>query len=96
MAYFLKKTKLKNRTYLAIYESFYSHEKKGTAHRCFKSLGSIETHKENGIEDPVLYFQKEVDSLNKVELATKSAEKMATQIHKSRPPKNTIFGHGNA
>ena len=65
MAYFLKKTKLKNRTYLAIYESFYSHEKKGTAHRCFKSLGSIETHKENGIEDPVLYFQKEVDALNK-------------------------------
>lgn len=29
MAYFLKKTKLKNRTYLAIYESFYSHEKRG-------------------------------------------------------------------
>lgn len=65
MAYFLKKTKLKNRTYLAIYESFYSHEKKGTAHRCFKSLGSVETHKDNGIEDPVLYFQKEVDALNK-------------------------------
>ena len=30
MSYFLKKTPLKNRTYLAIYESFYSHEKKGT------------------------------------------------------------------
>jgi hypothetical protein len=73
MAYFLKKTKLKNRTYLAIYESFYSHEKKGTAHRCFKSLGSIETHKENGIEDPVLYFQKEVDALNKAR--TKDADR---------------------
>jgi len=31
-----------------------------------------------------------------LELATKSAEKTATQIHKSRPPKYTIFGHGNA
>lgn len=65
MAYFLKKTKQKNRTYLAIYESFYSHDKKGTAHKCFKSLGSLETLIENGITDPVDYFQKEVDALNK-------------------------------
>lgn len=64
MAYFLKKTKQKNRTYLAIYESFYNHEKKGTAHKCYKSLGSIETHKENGMEDPIAHFQKEVDNLN--------------------------------
>jgi transposase len=66
MAYFLKKTKLKNRTYLAIYESFYSHEKKGTAHRCYKSLGSVETHMANGMEDPISYFQAEVDQLNRV------------------------------
>ena len=65
MAYYLKKTKLKGRTYLSIDESFYSHEKKGTAHKCFKSLGSVETHLENGIEDPIAYFQKEVDELNK-------------------------------
>lgn len=64
MAYFLKKTTLKNRTYLAIYESFYSHEKKGAAHKCFKSLGSIETLKANGMEDPVSFYQKEVDELN--------------------------------
>lgn len=64
MAYFLKRTKLGNRTYLAIYESFYSHDKKGTAHRCYKSLTSIETLKENGIEDPETYYQKEVDKLN--------------------------------
>lgn len=36
MAYFLKKTTLKNRTYLAIYDSFYSHEKKGAAHKPLK------------------------------------------------------------
>ena len=66
MAYFLKKTKQGRRTYLAIYESFYSNKKKGTAHKCFKSLGSVETHVENGMEDPVSYFQKEVDVLNEV------------------------------
>jgi len=65
MAYFLKRTRLKNRTYLAIYESFYDHDKKGTAHKCFKSLGSVETHLENGIEDPIAHFQEEVDALNK-------------------------------
>lgn len=65
MAYYLKKTKLKGRTYLSIDESFYSHDKKGTAHKCFKSLGSVETHLKNGIEDPVAHFQKEVDELNK-------------------------------
>ena len=66
MAYFLKKTKLKNRTYLAIYESFYDPKRKETAHRCFKSLQSIETHIANGIADPVAHFQKEVDALNNV------------------------------
>jgi len=64
MAYFLKQTPLKGRTYLAIYESFYSHSKKGTAHKCFKSLGSIETLKSKGIIDPVSYHQKEVNALN--------------------------------
>ena len=65
MAYFLKKTKLKGRTYLAIYDSFYNHDKKETAHKCFKSLGSVETHMEHGIEDPISHFQKEVDELNR-------------------------------
>lgn len=65
MAYFLKQTKLKNRTYLSIVESFYNPQKKGTAHRIYKSLKSIESLKESGIEDPVAYFQAEVDKLNK-------------------------------
>lgn len=64
MAYYLKKTKLKGRTYLSIDESFYSHEKKGTAHKCYQSLGSVETWKEKGIADPISHFQKEVDALN--------------------------------
>ncbi len=61
MTFYLKKTKLKGRTYL---ESFYSHEKKGTTHKCYKSLGSVETWKKKGIEDPISHFQKEVDALN--------------------------------
>ena len=64
MAYFLKKARQQNRMYLAIYESFYSNDTKGTKHRCFKSLGSVDKLKENGIEDPITYYQKEVDKLN--------------------------------
>ena len=70
MAYFLKKTTLKGRTYISICESFYHPQKKGTAHKTFKSLGSIETWMEKGIEDPISYFQKEVDSLNKEKAST--------------------------
>lgn len=76
MAYYLKKTKLKDRTYLSIDESFYSHDKKGTAHKCFKSLGSIETLMKNGIQDPVSHFQKEVDALNQ-EKATAGVRKIS-------------------
>ena len=64
MAYFLKKSTLKGRTYLSIVESFYSHDKRGAAHRTYKSLASVETWKSKGIEDPVAYFQKQVDELN--------------------------------
>ena len=64
MAYYLKKTKLKGRTYLSIDESFYSQEKKDTAHKCYKSLGSVETLIKNGMADPVSFYQQEVDKLN--------------------------------
>lgn len=64
MAYFLKKATLKGRTYISICESFYQHSKKGTAHRTYKSLGSVETWLEKGITDPISHFQSEVDSLN--------------------------------
>lgn len=72
MAYFLKKTPLKGRTYLSIVESFYSPDKKGAAHRTYKSLASVETWIKRGIEDPVAHFQKEVDELNKERNKNKS------------------------
>ena len=76
MAYFLKQSKKKGRTYLAIYESFYNPEKKETAHKTFKSLGSVETHIKNGIKDPITYFQREVDRLNS-ERACKQIKKIS-------------------
>ena len=70
MAYFLKKSTLKGRTYLSICESFYHPGKKGTAHKTFKSLSSVETWKEKGIDDPISHFQKEVDALNQKKAST--------------------------
>ena len=58
MAFFLKKSTLKGRTYLSIVESYYSPQKHGGAHRTYKSLASVETWKEKGIDDPIAYFQK--------------------------------------
>lgn len=68
MAFFLKQTLIKGRTYLAIYESHYDHGRKGTVHKCIKSLKSIETHLANGISDPVSLFQQEVDAMNKARI----------------------------
>ena len=64
-AFFLKKSTLKGRSYLSIVESYYSPQKHGGAHRTYKSLASVETWKAKGIDDPIAYFQKEVDELNK-------------------------------
>jgi len=69
MAFFLKKATLKGRTYLSICESFYNPNKKGTAHKTFKSLGSIETLKDNGIDDPIAFYQKEVNALNQEKMS---------------------------
>ena len=80
MAFYLKKTKLKGRTYLSIDESFYSSEKKGTAHRCYKSLGSVETWLEKGLADPIAHFQVEVDALNQ-----KKAEEGVRKISDTSP-----------
>jgi hypothetical protein len=93
VAYFLKKSKQKNRTYIAIYESFYDPAKKGTAHRCHKSLGSIETLKEKGIEDPIAHYQKVVDELNK-NRKEESVKKISTKsplIHLGYFPLKSIM-----
>jgi len=64
MAYFLKVQKQANNTYLAIYESFYSPDTKGTRHRCYKSLGSVSKLAASGIDDPVAFYKAEVEKMN--------------------------------
>lgn len=64
MAYFLKVSKQQNRTYLSIYESFYSPDVKGTKQRSFRKIGNLDKLIEIGIEDPIAYFKNEVDELN--------------------------------
>lgn len=64
MAYFLKVSKQQTRTYLAIYESFYSPDVKGTKHRSVKNLGNINKLIDAGIDDPISFYQKEVDRMN--------------------------------
>ena len=65
MAYFLKKTKRNNRLCdLSIYESFYSPETKNTRHKSFRKIGFVDALIEQGIDDPISHFQKEVNELN--------------------------------
>ena len=64
MAFFLKKSNLKNGLYLQIYESFYNPDKKGTSHRSHKSLGYAESLVEASIDDPVAHFSAIVKQMN--------------------------------
>lgn len=88
MAYFLKVAKQQNRTYLSIYESFYSPDVNGTKHRCYKSLGNIETLIANGIDDPISFYKEEVKRLNesrKTDMANKKInQKLISDISPER------------
>jgi len=78
MAYFLKKQKQGNNLYIAIYESFYSRDIKGTKHRCVKSLGSITSLKKKGIIDPLSYYQEEVKRMNEERQKEKEVKKISS------------------
>ncbi len=64
MAYFLKKTNLKKGLYLQIYKSFYSREKKGTAHKSHETLGYEQDLIKAGIPNPVAYYTEVVKQMN--------------------------------
>lgn len=87
MAYFLKKSKQQNRVYLSIYESFYSPETKGTKHKCFKSLGHVDKLIESGIDDPISFYQKEVERMNAERKESKKEEPSVPQISDVSPEK---------
>ena len=86
MAYFLKKSKLKKGLYLQIYESFYNPQKGQTAHRSYKAIGYENELKEKGIEDPIAYYQQEVDRLNTERKSRRTQEKQK-QIGEETPEK---------
>jgi len=66
MKYFLKKSKVKNKTYLQIYESRYLPSKKQGRNKSYKVIGYVEDIIKKGeIKDPVSYYQKEVEEMNK-------------------------------
>ena len=50
--------------YTSIYESFYSPETKNTRHKSFRKIGFVDALIEQGIDDPISHFQKEVNELN--------------------------------
>ena len=77
MAYFLKKSSNKKGTYLQIYSSFYDPLRGHTAHKSFKALGYVEDLKKKGIEDPVAYYSKQVEELNRERKKERDLEKTA-------------------
>lgn len=90
MAYFLKVSKQQNRTYLAIYESFYSPEVNGTKHRCFKSLGNLDKIIESGIDDPISFYQNEVNLLNEKRKAEKQNQKINQKLISDISPERCL------
>lgn len=75
MAYFLKKTTNKKGLYLQIYESFYDPERDHTAHKSFKPIGYVHELQANGIDDPISFYQEEVNKLNQEFQAAKQTKK---------------------
>ena len=80
MAYFLKKSNLKNGLYLQIYESFYNPDKKYASHRSHKSLGYVSRLIEEGIPDPIAHFSEVVVQMN---AEVKAQKTQARQIEES-------------
>jgi len=75
MAYFLKKTKNKKGIYLQIYESYYDPVRKGGAHRSYKPIGYVHELQQNGIDDPITFYDEEVKKLNQEHKKRKQDEK---------------------
>ena len=75
LAYFLKKTTNKKGLYLQIYESFYDPERGHTAHKSFKPIGYVHELQAKGIDDPISFYQEEVNKLNQEFQAAKKTKK---------------------
>ena len=89
MAYFLKKSNLKKGIYLQIYESFYDPQRGHTAHKSYKALGYVDQLIANGIDDPISFYKKEVDELNRKRKADLKLEK-DLQISDEQTPEKIL------
>lgn len=78
MSYFLKKTNSpKKGFYLQIYESRYISREKGSRNRSYKKIGYEKDLIDQGIKNPILFAQNEVDKLNgkEIQIGETSVEK---------------------
>ena len=64
-SYFLKKFKNNKGLYLQIYKSEYDTATKNSVQSSYKALGYFDDLRKEGIEDPITYFQQEIDELNR-------------------------------
>lgn len=75
MAYFLKKTNKNKGIYLQIYLSYHDPKTQQSRHKSYRPVGYVHELEEQGIDDPIAYFQKEVDELNKEYRCDRKKEK---------------------
>lgn len=90
MAYYLRKTKTKKGIYLQIYFSYrdpISHKPKSQHH---KTLGYVSDLQKNGIDDPVSFYQSEVEHMNQ-----QRKDEMERSKHKkvSKVPPERYIGY---
>lgn len=88
MSYYLKKTNLKKGLYLQIYEGHHDPIKGYTVSKSIKKIGYLNHLIEQGIEDPISYFQLEVDKLNRNDKLNKLKNKNSKMIGERTPERN--------
>ena len=76
MAYFLKKSNNKKGTYLQIYEGFYDPTRGHAVQRSYRPIGYVHQLVNQGINDPIAFYQQEVDQLNQHNRLEKNKDKI--------------------
>lgn len=89
MAYFLKQTKMYGRIYLQISETVYNRQTKTSSNKCFKKIGYLDALISEYMPDPVAFYKKEVEKLNKKR--NQEIEEMKIQKISDNPTRN--FGY---
>lgn len=64
MSFFLKQTKIRNRTFLQISETTYDKASKKSSNRCYKKLGFLDELITDEMNDPISFYKEEIKKLN--------------------------------